>query len=574
MATDELRTLTDLKMIQEVIIRSYVDDYHGRVVKFVGDGSLCEFPSVVDAVNCAVKMQGAMTDRAAAEPAERRLQFRMGIHFADVVADGDDLLGNGVNIASRIQTLASEGGILVSERVFDEVKGRTELAFEFAGSHRLKNLPEPISVFEVHDPHHPSTTRSLSGSADAGAKVPHIALLPFSNPDGRRRRHRLLGGLEEDLSHHLSRFSDISIIAMYSSSQIEGAGRSVSDIGRELGADYLVEGTIIPAPEQTTRLFVKLFETNSGTLVWSDRYEFKSVDFFAMQDQVARDLAARLPLRIERAGLVHLREKPTHSLDAYECFLQGRDLYRKKSPAADQMAVSWLERAIKIDPTYADPYAILGAIKGIRWTYSKWGVDPSDDIAEGRQLIRQALQLNGELPRAHSHLGWTFLSTRDFDSAMEHLSIGAALNPNDVDVLLLKAYALCYMGEPEESIRICDELIRLNPLFPQWYLDVLATAQFVAGRYEDSLNTYEHVPDQFPENAGWMAACCAHLGRTQEAQVLAGEFVRRVQRIWKGPPGASVSDYVNWWLNVASSFKFDKDARALEVGIRGAGLVS
>jgi adenylate cyclase len=252
--------------------------------------------------------------------------------------------------------------------------------------------------------------------------------------------------------------------------------------------------------------------------------------------------------------------------------LQGRDLYRRKSPEADQKAIGWLERAIKIDPRYADPYAVLGAIKGIRWTYSKWGVDPSNDITEGRQLIRRALQLNGELPRAHSHLGWTFLSSRDFDSASEHLNIGVSLNPNDVDVLLLKAYALCYMGEPEESIRICDELIRLNPLFPQWYLDVLATAQFVAGRYQDSLNTYEHVRDLFPENAGWMAACYAHLGRTDEARVLAGEFVERVQRIWKGPRDASVSDYVTWWLRTASPFKFEKDLRALEAGIWGAGL--
>ena len=572
MAVDEMRTLSELKNIQETIIRPHVARHHGRIIRLLGDGAFIEFASPVDAVICAAQIQRTMAERSRSDTAGQSIQYRIGIHFGDVIVDDGDLFGNGVNLAARLEAKAKHGGVLVSEQVFEEVKDKTDLGFQFAGSHRLKNVPGAIAVFEILGDG--LNSRDIDGSEKfigAAARLPLIALLPFQTLSEGSDRELIVSGINEELALALNRFSDISIIASESARKYGDVGHNVIEIGQDLSVDYLVNGSVIRDGDRL-RLFIRLFETSGGELIWSDRYDGDQSDIFALQDEVAHDLASRLPLRIERDGLARIRRKPTYSLDAYECFLQGRELYRMKSHETDLQAIDFLQQAIEIDPNFADPYAILGAIRAIGWTYSSWGIDPSEDIAAGRKLIRQALELNSELPRAHGHLGWTYLSTRDFEKSMEHLNIAVSLNPNDVDVLLLKAYAICYMGEPEESIRICKELMRLNPNVPLWYMDVLATAQFVAGRYAESLRTYETVPDLFPENLGWMAACLAYLDRPQEAQDLAKQFVEQIRSIWKGPPDAGSSDYVDWWLHTASSFKFEKDADALETGIRMAGL--
>lgn len=570
-AADDVGALGEFKAIHANVVGPQVTAHNGRIIQFYGDGFFVEFANVSDAVTCAVAVQRIMADRYEHVAEDRRVRFRIGIHFGDVLADGDGLLGTGVNIAARIESLAPHGGVLISKRVYEEIRDRSQLAFRFAGVHRLKNIPGPVTVFEIRVHDTPDGGVPEPTPLAAPAHVPLIALLPFQSHGEGADWTLILNAIGEEMAYQLSRFSDISVIASESTRRYSGAIPDIASIRLDLDVDYVVSGSVMRHRDRV-RLFIRLFETADGSLVWSDRYERDAGDVFTLQDEVARDLASRLPLRIERAGLSRLRKKPTYSLDAYECFLRGRELYRMKSQDADLRSIEFLEKAIEIDPDFADPYAILGAVRGIRWAYSSWGIDPRPDIMAGRKLILRALALNSELPRAHSHLAWTYLSERDFDRAMEHLNIGISLNPNDVDVLLLKAYAICYMGEPEESIRICHELMRLNPHHPQWYLDVLATAQFVAGRYDESLTIFEKVPELFPENLGWMAACLAYLGRPKEARQKADAFVERIRSIWKGPADAKSADYVHWWLHVASSFRFDKDRNALENGIRLAGL--
>ena len=568
LAQDEVVAVANFREVRDRALSPLIVQHRGRVVHLLGDGALIEFADLVDAVDCAVAIQQEMSQRNRDTPVERQIAYRIGIHFGEVIADSDDLLGTAVNVAARLEQMASSGGILVSERVFEEIRDKTDHSFAFAGSHRLKNLPGIFKVFAYSD----GTPRARPDGVVAAhhgvtlSPAAMIALIPFDTPGHSSDERLFLQGLNEELSYRLGRFNELSVIANESTRRYANTTSDIAAIGRELNADYIVTGSVVPGNHEL-RVFVRLHDARSQTLIWNERYKAELSRLFDLQEDIVGDLASKLPLRIERVRLAETMRRPTDSLDAYECFLIGKQYYHKKTDDADARAIAALERAIEIDPDFADPYAVLGAIRGIRWAYTTWGIDPTEQILAGRELIEKAVTLNAELARGHGHLGWNHLLTRDFAAATRHLNTGVELNPSDADTLLLRAYALCYTGEPEEAIRICHELFRLNPHAPLWYSDVLATAHFVAGSYAESLAAFRHASTLFPENYGWIAACNTHLGRGAEARENSRRFFAEIDRIWVGDPQASRADIVSWWIERASWFRLDDDAEALARGI-------
>jgi adenylate cyclase len=542
----------------------------------MGDGVFVEFRAPDDAVRCSIALQQAMVEYNRDRPSVRRIQFRIGINCGDVIVDDEDrdqnLYGTDVNIAARLQQIADVGGIWVSERVASEVDDADDFSFRPLGARRLKNVAGRVPVFEVRwgdkrsrdagDAHDMTVTRSTN---------PAIVILPFEDLADAKSEAHVGRAIVEDVMTELGRFTDISIISPESASLYGDSSLSVREIGRRLNADYVVSGAVLRHASEI-RLSTKLFETQAGEQIWANRYDGNLKDVFEMQDTIARDLAFRLPLRVEDLDLQRSRRKPIENLDAYDCYIRGRALYRLKDRSSDDEAVQLLKRAVELDPEFAAPYAILGAIHGIQWSYSSWGIDPREQILEGRRLIREALRLNNNLPRAHGHLGWTYLSMQQFDKASASFEKAVSLNPNDADVLLLRAYALVYMGEPLESIRICNELMELNPHFPLWYKDVIAGAQFVAGQYDKSLESMEEIIDMFPESVGWLAACQAKLGLARQARISADLFVDRARTVWKGPSDAGPSEIIGWFLKHACPFKIARDRDNLSDGLRKAGL--
>jgi adenylate cyclase len=575
MAADEQATTLAVKAVFSDVVAPIFSKFCGRIIRISGDGIFAEFESPVNSVSCAIALQEAMAEHNKSEPTQRQIHFRIGINYGDVIIDEEDedqnLYGTDVNIAARLEQTADVGGIWVSERVFTSVRNHPGIKFRALGTRRLKNIPGRVPIFGVlwGDQHE---TRQVAGYEPALFRsiTPTIAIMPFRVPGGKDEDRYLSEAIVEDVMIELGRFTEIGVISSGAISFCRDTPE-IKDIGRRLSVDFLVTGSIARKAE-TLRVSAALFETETGEQLWANRYEWAVRDIFALQDTIARDLASQLPLRIENVGLERSRKKPIESLDAYDCYIRGRALYRLKTVAADKEALQLFERANTLDPEFADPYAIAGAIRGISWTYSSWGIDPLEDIMAGRNLIKKALSLNQNLPRAHGHLGWTFLSTEQFDEALRCFDKAISLNPNDTDVLLLRAYALIYMGEPLESIRICQALIDLNPNYPAWYKDALAGAQFIAEDYVNSLQSMEEVADMFPESMGWLAACQAHVGLRRQAMESAHKFISRVRSVWRGPSSAGPEEYVQWFLYKASPFKVAQDRANLAAGLRKAGL--
>lgn len=572
MSFDEQGTISAVASNLENIIEPSVSNYDGRVVRIVGDGVFAEFASVVNAVECAAVLQKELSGVAAKQAGIAEIQYRIGINFGDVLTDDDDLVGEDVNIASRLESLARPGGICISGKAYDEVHQKSALSFKSLGLQKLKNIPRRVAVYEVGLTEQDGAgVKTPAARRDVSVDRPSLAVLPSRNAGDDPRSYELSDGILEDIVTELGQFEELMIIASSSSFRIEELQDSIPQIGAELGARYLVRSNV-RCVDDALRVTVRLYETASGVQIWSNRYARDIANLFAVQEEVAKDIARHLPIEIELAGIKRLLTKPVESLDAYECYLSGRSLYRQKTIQTNKEAVSYLERAIELDPNFPHPYAVLGAISGIEWSYSRWGVDPTESLMKGRSLIKTALKINRALPRAHAHLAWNLLYTRDYEAAVDHLDEALLLNPNEPDVLLLKAYALCYLGNPEESLDLCRLLMRLNPHYPDWYLDVLSLAQFLTGDYEGSAETHAEIAEFYPETAGWMAALYGHLGEHDRAHAMAEQFAANIRTIWHGDPDAGLGDYIRYMLDVANPFRLDRDRNRLAEGLQKAGL--
>ena len=522
MGDDEAATLAALKAHREDLIEPKIAQYDGRVVKLMGDGILAEFGSVVAAVQSAVEIQQAMGERNDDVPATRRIDFRIGINIGDIIVEGDDIYGDGVNIAARLEGLAEPGGICVARNVYNQVKGKVDTAFEDLGEREVKNIAEPVRVYQIKS----TAPGSQSGSSAAPAlplpDKPSIAVLPFTNMSGDPEQEYFSDGITEDVITELSRFRTLFVIARNSAFTYKGRSVNVGDIGRELGVQYVVEGSVRKAGSRV-RITAQLVEAATGNHLWAERFDHQLDDIFAVQDAVTQAIVAALPGRLDEAAVERARHKPTESLSAYDYLLRGK-WRRNIGGDSDPEARALFEKAIEIDPRCAPAHAWVAFFHA--YDVFRWGVPSADALSQAQAHIEQGLAIEGNDAFIRSVASQLYMFQGRHDLAKSHSERALALNPNDPQVAFDRSFILAYLGDPKAGIELAQKAMRLDPHFPELYLELLSDAHYLTRDYEKAIEAIMRWRDPPPHMHAELAACYAQLDRMEDARAAVAQFER------------------------------------------------
>ena len=526
MSADEEGTLTRLKSLRHDVIDPLVAESRGRLVKLTGDGALIEFSSAVDAVRCAVAIQNAVATRTPDEPAAARIALRVGINVGDVIIDGDDLYGDGVNVAARLEALAEPGGILISGFVHDHVADRLAYRFEALGDQHLKNIDRPVRVFRVLDPQATATpATSATPSSRVDRDKPSIVVLPFANISGDAGQDFFAEGLTEDIITELSRFRQLFVISRTTSFAFKGKTLGVRDVTRQLGVQYALEGSVRKAGTRV-RVTVQLIDAATDSHVWAERYDREFQDIFAIQDELTTAIVAILRGRVEDASYERAKRKLPENLQAYECVLTGKRLHHRSERIANAEALRMMDHAIALDPKYAHARAWRACVLGQQFV-SGWAENSATLFAECLQEAQTALALDANDSDVHRMLAAIALIRKDFDQALHHQERALSLNSNDDIVVVQYGEILTWTGRPQEGIDWIRKAMRLNPYHPERYWSHLARACFVARQYQDAVDALRHL--SVPDIAchALMAACDAELGDAAAATSHVAEVLKR-----------------------------------------------
>jgi adenylate cyclase len=552
MERDEDRTLARLKAHRREFIEPLIAEHRGRVVKLMGDGALCEFASVVDAVACAVAIQRGMAERERDVLEAERILFRLGVNLGDVIREEDgDLYGDGVNIAARLEQLAEPGGIVVSGSAYDHLQGKLGCSFEYLGERRLKGIERLVRAYRVELG---AGTGATSAPALTLPDKPSIAVLPFDNVSDDPAQAYFSDGITEDIITELSRFRDLLVIARNSSFAFKGKPVDAVEVGRRLGVRFLLEGSVRKAGERV-RITAQLIDAATGTHLWAERYDRTLEDIFAVQDEVVATIAATLAGRIELAGTERAKRKPPQDLLAYDCLLRGMEHLAGYGEDANAKARAMFERAAGLDPGYALARAYLALT-----IYVEEWLRTGSGLERALALAREAVALDGEDSRCQRILGEISLHARQFERADFHSERALALNPNDAHAAAYRAYILTYLGRPEEAVDWIRKAMRLNPFHPGWYWATLARALHAGDQHEEALAAYERIAVPRFFHLACMAACHGRLGHDEEAR-------RYVERTLEAKADFSSGG----WL-ATLPFRREEDRRRLLEEFCAAGL--
>jgi TolB-like protein/class 3 adenylate cyclase/Flp pilus assembly protein TadD len=562
---DEASTLAAIKDLREQAIDPLLAEHKGRIVKLMGDGAIMEFASVVDAVACAVAVQKAVADRQAKSPPERRIVFRIGVNLGDLVVEGDDLLGDGVNVAARLEQLCEPGGVLVSGTAFDHLQGRLGLPLEFTGEQQVKNIARPVRIYRVRLDGAPVRRRALAwvrpgrraaaallglvalaaGGAwwlwpgEAAAGKPSVAVLPLANLSGDPRWERFADGITEDLITDLARDPDLRVIARNSTMTYKGKPVDVRRVGQELGVRYVLEGSIQEAAGRV-RVTAQLIDASTGGHVWAERYDRPEADLFAIQDEVAQNVASALGGwygRLNKARREEARRRPPASLEAYDLYLLGLEQKHRYTKESMAEAIRLFSRAVELDPGFARGWTMLGLAYSLS-VGSGFADDPSTANRLFVEDTKKAAELDPYDPFTQAMLGGVRGLEGDPKGAEAAFDRAVALAPNDPDTLLAVAWNLpLIVGRAEEAVRHGRRAMALDPASPAVYAPGLAVAQYVAGEYEEAVATLRLAPLEGGELLMYWAMAQAQLGHVEEAREAA-------ERIRTEFPGFTVEGYI------------------------------
>ncbi len=529
MERDEAGTLAALKCRRTEILQPVVTRHRGRIVKLMGDGVLFEFASAVDAVECAVQLQEDMGNANAGLPEDRRIVLRVGINLGDVIVEGSDIYGDGVNVAARLEALADPGSVLVSQTVSSHVKGKTKLEFEDLGERNLKNLMEPVRVYRVSSASVPSAIAKIPASTK-----PSIAVLAFTNLGDDKEQEYFSDGITEDIITELSRFRNLFVIARNSSFTYRGRSVDVRTIARELGVEYVLEGSV-RRTSQRIRITAQLINAATGNHIWAERYDRELADIFAVQDEVTSSIVGTLAIELETESLEQARRKQPSNVLEYAHWLRGKKT--STIPGAGKLeARRHFELAVAADPSFSRAYS------GLSDTYGTEAGEflPLDEQREARekafQYAQKALALDDADSEAHTYIAWCYLFKEDCGQAKKHIERAIKLNPNNADTLANAAMLLAFVGEPTAGVKCGESALRLNPHQPDWYLGFLSVALFAARDYPAAFAVRLRAPDLFIDSTFFGAAILAQMGRLDEAKQWAK---RAVARLSATPAGAS-----------------------------------
>jgi TolB-like protein/class 3 adenylate cyclase len=479
MGRDESGTLARLREHRAERLDPVLKKYGGRLVKLAGDGALVEFASAVDALSAAIEFQQAMVEHNRGQPAETQLVYRMGLHLGDLLVDDDDLYGDSVNIAARLEAEAPAGGVLISRTVHEAVTGRLQATFDDLGNLALKNIERPVQVFRVKwqpEDWQPSATSNAVG---AGASQfaptslslpdkPSIAVLPFQNMSGDPEQEYFVDGLVEDVITALSRNKSLFVIARNSSFSYKGKSLDIRQVGRELGVRYLLEGSVRKAANRI-RITGQLVECDTGAHLWADKFDSPLEDVFELQDRVATTVAAAIEPSVTQAEVTRARRKPTENLLAYDWLLRAIGEQRFTSREHVDRGIAFARRALGLDPQFARAYAYLAFLTLHRRIYG-WMQDESREVAEGVHFAHQAVRLepNDPVVLTDAAFALTHLNA-DIASSIPWLDRSIALNPNSAYAFGLGAVVRTLAGQYETAEQHVDLALRLSPFDPMIY---------------------------------------------------------------------------------------------------------
>ena len=462
MAADEAGTLAELGAIRRELIDPKIAEHGGRTVKLMGDGALVEFASVVDALECAVAIQLAMGKRNAAKPEDRRIVFRIGINVGDIIIEGDDIYGDGVNVAARLESLAEPGGICISSSVREQVLNKVPISFSDLGEQTVKNIERPIRVYYVLlEGASSASPPEVAVSQPAQAQRASIAVLPFANMSGDPEQEYFADGISEDIITALSKISGLFVIARNSSFTFKGKNVHVGEVGKKLGVRFILEGSVRKAGNRV-RITAQLVDASSAGHIWAERYDRELTDVFAVQDEVTKEIVAALSLNLTIGEEQQLTGEHTSSPEAYDSFLRGRELWHLQTKETNAEARVALQRAIELDPNFAPAYALL-AITHMRDYLNQWSPSPSLSLEEGYKVAQEAVGRSDRDPYAHWALGSLYLWLRRHDEAERELRRAISLNPSFSLGYTLLGLTLHYSGGSEEALHYFERAIALDP---------------------------------------------------------------------------------------------------------------
>jgi TolB-like protein len=510
MGEDEAGTLAALKASRTEVIEPLIATHRGRIVKLMGDGLLAEFQSAVDAVDCAVDWQRGQSQRRDETP----LRFRIGINLGDIVIDGGDLYGDGVNVAARLEGLADPGGIALSQVVHDQVNGKVDARFEDTGEHAVKNIAKPIRVYRVRLDG-PAVEAGFETTAPARADTPSIAVLPFTNMSGDPEQQYFSDGITEDIITELSRFTALEVVARNSTFVYRDQAVDVSEVGRKLGARYLLEGSLRKAGNRI-RLTAQLIDVQSGMHLWAERYDRELEDIFAIQDELVHAIVAALAGRLRDADAKRSLMKPPDSLAAYDCYLRALDLDRKFDHESSLEGLEFARKAIELDPNFARAHALLAvSTVTIGWFQIDSSQAHEDEIL---RIAKTAVSLDPQDSFCHWALGLVYIRRSELDLARDALERALSLNPHDATVWTDYAWYHVCVGEPERALQLLDEREAVDPIPPNWHWEIRGEALYCLGRYAEAVASYERLPELPFWVHRTLAACHGQLGDIDKAQ--------------------------------------------------------
>ena len=535
MGEDELLTVQTLKEYRHVIA-SLVEQYQGRVVDFPGDNVLAEFSSVVDAVECAAKIQEELKEKNARLPETRRMEFRIGVNLGDVIDDEGRIYGDGVNVAARVEGLAEGGGICISGTAFDHVEGKVGLEFEYLGEKSVKNIKKPVRVYRV---------LMEKGDSDAGTGLelplpdkPSIAVLPFVNMSDDPAQEYFSDGITEEIITWLSKIPGLFVTARHSAFVFKDRELSIREVGQQLGVRYVLEGSIRKS-EKRIRVTAQMVDVKTDQHVWAERYDRELKDVFAIQDEITMHIIIALQVQLTDGEQAALRARGTDNLDAYLKSLQAMDYFKQMSKEGNILARQKYQEAVASAPDYASAYA------GIAGTYMGevmvgWSDSPPQSLKLAMEYAQKCVTLDESSAEAHAVLGLIYLVMRQWDKAVEECELAVSLNPNSADSIVFLAMVFRAVGRVEEALALLNKALRLNPMPPNYYYHEFGSCYRLLGQYEEAIAVLKGVLHRNPDYLNSrlnLIATYVMLGEEKMAHVEA-------KRVLKQSPDFSVERFL------------------------------
>jgi adenylate cyclase len=572
MREDEVGTIRTLNAYKEVMA-DLIQHHHGRVVDAPGDNVLAEFGSVVDAVQCAVEIQMELKKRNMELPENHRMEFRIGVNLGDVVEDGEQILGDGVNIAARLESLSEAGGICISGTAFDQVKHKLNLGYKYLGEQAVKNILEPVRVYQVlmeadaagkvigekkvrpkqwqraalglvvivivvvaviaiyhfyfRPTPRPIEVASKEKMAFPLPDKPSIAVLPFVNMSGGPQQEYFSDGLTEEIITALSKTPKLFVIARNSSSVYKGKSVNVQQVSRELGVKYVLEGSVQRSGNQL-RITAQLIDATTGNHLWAERYDRELKDLFTIQDSVTLKILTSLQVKLTRGEEARMWARGTKNLDAYLKVLEAAENALRQNKESNALARQLAKEAIALDPQYAAAYTVLG---GSHLFEVLLGASPSpkQSIAQAMELAQKAISMDESFGKPRGLLAFLYTMTGQHEKGIVEAEKAVALDPNSDTALYLLGSALRFGGRPNEAIPVIKKAIRLNPFAPSVYLSNLGLCYVLTNQFEEAIVECKKATTREPDNLfAQLTLTMAYVfsGRDEEAHATASEVLR------------------------------------------------